>query len=362
VSSNPDFRSRNYSTSNNGIRGVSYEWFKSYLFNRYQYVHFNGYSSSRLPITCGVPQGSILGPLLFLIYINDICHVAKKSHLILFADDTNIFVADHNLNNLICNINYELQLISEWFQVNKLSLNIIKTNFVFFVSPRKCYDHNNLVNQILINGMPIKQVRSAKFLGVHLDEHLTWSDHVETIIGKISKTCGILNKLKYRLPQSILLNIYNTLILPYLQYCAIVLANCNHSKLNSLFIIQKRAVRNICKLKYLAHTAPYFKNLHVLTIFDIYALQVSQFMFKVTFNLLPSSLVTYFQINSAVHSYNTRHFQDYHISSVRTAKRLKTLRHSGPRIWNSLPSEIKAINNFHSFTRSVKSSLLDVYV
>jgi len=185
---------------------------------------------------------------------------------------------------------------------------------------------------------------------------------VETIIGNISKTCGILNKLKYRIPQSILLNIYNILILTYLQYCTIVCANCNHSKLNSLFIIQKRAVGNICKLKYLTHTAPYFKNLHVLTIFDIYTLQVCQFMFKVTFNLLPSSLVTYFQINSAVHSYNTRHLQDYHISSIRTAKHLKTLRLSGPRIWNSLPSEIKAINNFHSFTRSVKSSLLDVYV
>jgi len=80
-------------------------------------------------------------------------------------------------------------------------------------------------------------------------------------------------------------------------------------------LLQKRAVRNICKLKYLTHTAPYFKNLQVLTIFDIYTLQVSQFMFKVTFNLLPSSLVTYFRINSAVHSYNTRHLQDYHISS-----------------------------------------------
>ena len=107
-----------------------------------------------------------------------------------FADDTNIFVADHNLNNLICNINYELQVISEWFQVNKLSVNVNKTNFVLFVSPKKFYDHNNLVNQTLINGrpMPIKQVRSAQFLGVYLDEHLTWSDHVKTVIGKISKT------------------------------------------------------------------------------------------------------------------------------------------------------------------------------
>jgi len=159
---------------------------------------------------------------------------------------------------------------------------------------------------------------------------------VETIIGKISKTCGILNKLKYCLPRSILLNIYSTLILPYLQYCATVLANCNYSELISLFVIQKHAVRNICKLKYLTHTAPsapYFKNLHILTIFDIYTLQVSQFMFQVTFNLLPSSLVTYFQINSAVHSYNTRHLQDYdHISSIITAKHLKKLRHSVYRI------------------------------
>ena len=113
---------------------------------------------------------------------------------------------------------------------------------------------------------------SAKFLGVYLYEHLTWSDHVKTVT--VSKTCGILNKLiiiiiKYRLPQSILLNIYNTLILPYLQYCAIVCASCNHSKLNLLFTVKKRAVKNICKLKYLTLTAPYFKNLQVLTIFDI---------------------------------------------------------------------------------------------
>jgi hypothetical protein len=344
-----------------GIRGIALDWFKSYLCNRNQFVCFNGYSSTYLPITCGVPQGSILGPLLFLIYINDICNIAKMAHIILFADDTNIFLADHNLYNLICNINKEVDLISKWFQMNKLSLNVSKTNFVLFKSPKKSYNNNQILNQILINGLPIKQVHSAKFLGVYVDEHLSWSDHVDTVKEKISKTCGILSKLKYRLPQCALINIYNSLILPYLNYCAIVWANCSQYKLNSILILQKRAVRNLCHLKYLAHTAPYFKSLKLLKIFDIYTLQVCQFMFKVTYNLLPPSFIENYKTNSDVHCYNTRKSKNYHILSVRTTKRSKSLTHNGPRIWNSLSNDIKLINSLPSFSKSVISSLLNTY-
>ena len=132
--------------------------------------------------------------------------------------------------------------------VNKLSINVNKTNFILFTSPRKNHSSHTVADKILINDIPIKQVHSVKFLGVYLDKHLQWSDHVDAVIGKISKTCGILNKLKNRLPRHVLAIIYQSLILPYLQYCAIVWANCSSYMLDSVYIVQKRAIRIICDL------------------------------------------------------------------------------------------------------------------
>ena len=197
---------------------------------------------------------------------------------------------------------------------------------------------------------------------MHLDQHLNWTTHVDSVIGKISKTCGILNKLKYRLPKTVLLTIYQSLILPYLQYCAIVWANCSSTKLNSILVLQKRAVRAISRLKRLAHSAPYFQNLQILTISDIYTLQVSQFMFKFLSNSLPANFSNYFVINSSVHSYNTRKSQDFHLLFVRTFKRTISLRHNGPRIWNSLSFDIRNENSYKLFSRKLKKSLMATYI
>ena len=138
-----------------GVRGLSCEWFKSYLNNRKQFVQIGDVRSGFLTVTCGVPQGSILGPLLFLIYINDIIHVSDKCDAILFADDTNLFFQHKDLNCLTDIVNDELSKIFNWFNLNKLSVNLKKTNFILFKMKNKKYV---MINKIKINNTEIMSV------------------------------------------------------------------------------------------------------------------------------------------------------------------------------------------------------------
>jgi retron-type reverse transcriptase len=152
-----------------GIRGLAYDYIKSYLSNRLQYVETHGMSSSLLSITCGVPQGSILGPILFLLYINDISACTKLLKLFLFADDTTILYSSKDINELIKTMNKELETISDWFKLNKLSLNTAKTNYMIFKPIKNEIIHPNL----LLNETAVVRVHSTRFLGVEIDEKLT---------------------------------------------------------------------------------------------------------------------------------------------------------------------------------------------
>jgi hypothetical protein len=164
-----------------GIRGIALKWFESYLSSRTQFVEYKGTKSNHLKIKCGVPQGSILGPLLFSFIL--MAFVSKVLHLILFADDTNIFHAGNDIATLINTLNQQLSLISEWFVANKLSLNVGKTNFIIFCPRQKKYSLNNL--SVLFNGTKINQVKYTKFLGVNIDEHLCWDQHIHLVESKI---------------------------------------------------------------------------------------------------------------------------------------------------------------------------------
>ena len=259
-----------------GIRGLPLDWLKNYFLNRFQYVDYNGSSSFYNTIKCGVPQGSILGPLLFLIYINDICNALEFLEFILFADDTNLFLSHDDLSYLNTIINLELDKLSIWLQTNKLSVNTNKSNYIVFKSRqgRQPLDLNLEINKCSLN-----QVSEVVFLGVVLDEHLSWKSHISHLAWKISKSIGIIFKSNSCLPRFSLRLLYYSLVYPYLQYCVTVWGSTYPSNLNRIILLQKRVVRCINKDAYDAHTDPIFKELRILKFNDIYLLNLGIYVF-----------------------------------------------------------------------------------
>ena len=224
-----------------GIRGAVLDWFKSYLSDRKQYVSVNGSNSSYLSITSGVPQGSVLGPLLFLIYINDLPLSSSKLSFYLFADDTNIYCESDNLYKLQRTVNKELRKVKLWLDVNKLSLNIDKTNFIIFKSPHLPSD----AVSIKIGNLPIKQSRYVKYLGVLLDENLSWKYHLTELSKKLARTCGMFFKVRHFLPINVLICLYNSLFSPFLQYGILVWGLTYETYINPVLLLQKRVIRAI---------------------------------------------------------------------------------------------------------------------
>jgi hypothetical protein len=222
---------------NFGIRGSTLKWFYRYFQDRTQKVLCNDVLSEGRKILYGVPQGSNLGPLLFLLYINDLAKISKYLYFILFADDTNIFLAHHSWETLLQIINNELILVNNWFAANRLTLNIDKTSFILFRSHRKTTPRDFALEMA---GVPLSQVESIKFLGVTVDSHLSWRDHINFIAQKLSKNIGILYRVSHLLPEAAKLNLYYSLILPYLSYCNMIWASNYDSRISKLIILQKK--------------------------------------------------------------------------------------------------------------------------
>jgi hypothetical protein len=339
-----------------GIRGIVLDWFKSYLSNRVQYVNINNSNSSCLSITCGVPQGSILGPLLFILYINDIVNVSKLARYIMFADDTNLFFSHADINMLYKVINDELVLISKWFKLNKLSLNIKKTNYILFCSSNKKIDNKGL--DIFIDNTKIEQVTKSKFLGVIITDNLKWNEHIKTISCKISKNIGVIFKIRNNLDKDTLLMLYHSLIQPYLEYCNIVWGVGDSVSLQQLLRKQKKGIRAITFSKWNASTHLLFSKLKLLKLCDINVLQTCCFVYKSLHKLLPSQFADIFVMNSEVHCYNTRCKDNIHITSHRLKVRALSIRMYGAKLWNNLSQHLKDSPSFDIFRSNCKNFIL----
>ena len=264
------------------VTGTSLSLLDNYLSDRCQYVKYNGHRSNTLPITTGVPQGSVLGPLLFLIYINELPMVSDVFNRWMYADDTTLYCnIDQNVSEEV--INNELSKVSQWLVANKLSINVTKTKYMVFHLDKKVVTYPDLQ----LNGNKIERVTQFNFLGLILQSNLSWNKHVIHISLKVSKTIGILYRLKSVYPLKVLLTLYNTLMLPYFNYCILswgsVLKN-NHN----LHLLQKKAIRIITNSHFIAHTEPLLKELGLLKISNIFSLAIWKFYFKLMSDQLPA--------------------------------------------------------------------------
>ena len=341
-----------------GISGIYWKWFQSYLKNRLQYVPYGSDSKTPfLPLLCGVPQGSILGPLLFLLYVNDLPNASNILNPIMFADDTNLFSSDKNIHNLFQTVNQELEKLAEWFSANFLSLNIGKTKYALFHSKRKAIPRG--LPPLTINNHNILRQRVNKFLGILIHENLTWEDHIRYVNKKVSKSIGLLYKTRPILNRNSLTQLYFSFINSYLTYGNIVWGSTYKTHLKILHKKQKHASRIIFNENKFSHAEPLLINMNALNIYKLNIYLTACFMYKSnSLRNTPKVFNSAFEVNN--NKYKTRMCGKLTLPFWKTVLEKKAISYRGPEVWNKFHSLDNTIYQLHynSFKARVKSYLL----
>ena len=229
---------------NYGISGNAYQWFESYLENRTQKCSTNGSLSSKRVLRCGVPQGTMLGPLLFLLYINDLPNCLSHCNPRMYTDDTHLTYASDNVENIESYLNQDLGNIYSWLRANRLTLNMTKTEFLL-IGSRQRQSSLTVSPALTINGVKVKQVTNTKSLGIIIDDRLDWSrqPYREKLIKKVASGIGAVKRVRHLVPQTTLKSIYQALIQPHFDYCNSVWGNCGSTLQDKLQKLQNRAAR-----------------------------------------------------------------------------------------------------------------------
>ena len=345
-----------------GIRGAALKLIHSYLSKRSQVVAYNNALSTQQNIITGVPQGSILGPLLFLIYINDIVNSSNLASFLIYADDTTTIYSDSDPSSLNSKINNDLINICHWCNVNKVAINLSKTKYMIFTPIKTTGSKFKNINISLnIGSIKLEEVDNAKFLGIYIDNKLNWKKHISYVSTKISQVIGVLAKIRYKISVKAAMKIYDALIASHLSYCNVVWGNTYRATLDPVYILQKRALKICLHLPKLTNDKVLFKKSNKLSIFDLNEYQSGIFIYSVLNKLTPSVFDNFLVLVENVHSYCTRSQGGLHAISATKNVRKHSIKIRSFQSWSNIPTIIKQLSSLVLFKKKFKDYLISNY-
>ena len=323
-----------------GVRGVAHDLFKSYLSNRKQTTRINGIESVLDLIEWGVPQGSVLGPLLFLIFINDI-PLASNLGTWLFADDTVLVESASNLQILQTKMNEQIDKVQTWLSANKLSVHYVNKSQYMLVNSNNNTRIEDGGFELKMAGHILDRTKTYKYLGLIVDEKLSWTEHLNEVCIKLAQVAGIIFKVRNRLSKEALMLIYHALAGQKLRYGLICWATASQFLLDKVNVAHNKIVRYLTFSKPCSSAWPLYKKLNILPLDILKELEWGKCMYKYQNNMLPAAFDNYFKRPS--HSYATRCVTQKNFENTRplNAKEKCQLKHIGPNKWSEIGLEIK---------------------
>ena len=335
----------------NGIEGKLLEWLNSHLSQRKQKVGLKSCFSCLKSIFAGVPQGSVLGPLLFLVYINDIAeHLLSLTSL--FADDSSLVYSAAHIDDIAGIINHDMQLLSNWARQWLVTFNPLKTEAVLFTLKKI-----NILPQLVFDNIPINFVDSHKHLGVTFSSTGQWHSHIENIVLSATKILGIMRKLKYSISRNALNQMYMSFLLPVVEYASVVWDGCSEQDSQTLQKIQNEATRLVTGLTRSVSLENLFKECGWTTLSKRRQQHKLSFMYKVNNGIVPSYIQDLIPpLVSEISNYPLRNNRNVSVPFNRTSISQKSCIPSSIRLWNSLEDDLKNLSTLQTFKKHITSS------
>lgn len=334
-----------------GLSMLAIKWFKSYLTNRVQVTKVDEYVSSETKCDNGVPQGTVLGALLFILYINDIEDIARIGDedvfLKLFADDTLIAIKDTDITRAVERINNVLQELNLWLSKNSLVVNARKTKVMILGS-----EASN-AQPVVLGNETIEVVDTTKYLGVLIDNKMNFRNHALTVITKLSKKINYFRRVSQNLNLQSRLTVFKSIIAPHMQYCPTILFYLDSTYIQDIQKLQNKGMRSILKCDRYTPIKEMLEALNFMSVYQYLMYQTLCFIYKLCNGLMPEYLSRGLNHACDIHDHLTRNRKNLYIRTVKKENTKRSIYHDGLDMYNSLPNAMKDGNLRHFKTNAM---------